>query len=111
MLLEIAQPISLLLCILSLFRVFHAAFLAPAVDWDQRIVHSLALLAVSACICAVSGLIFLEAGSAATVESTSLRSTLPVRLFFWSACGIVVLFLTCWYLETHFVLYRDVRRL
>jgi hypothetical protein len=34
-----------------------------------------------------------------------------VRLFCWAAGVMVVLFLLGWYLQTHTVLYRDVRRL
>jgi hypothetical protein len=111
MLLEIAQPVSLLLCLLSLFRVFYAAFLTPASYWDQRIEPALGMLAVAAGICVASGLIFRAASLGAGVEAKSFASTLPVRLFCWAAGVMVVLFLLGWYLQTHTVLYRDVRRL
>ncbi len=81
MLLEIAQPVGFLLCLLSLSRVFYAAFLMPVSYWDQRIEHALGLLAVSAGICVVSGFIFREA-SLGTGAPHSLRSTLPMRLIF-----------------------------
>jgi hypothetical protein len=111
MLLEIAQPVSFLLCLLSLWHVFYAAFLAPASDPAQRIVESLGPLALSAAISLISGMIFREVTLDTGVKPGSLASTLPVRLFFWSAGAILVLFLASWYLETHSVLYRDVRRL
>ena len=111
MLLEIAQPVSLLLCLLSLFRVFYAAFMTPVSFCEERVVPALSHLALSAAICLVSGFIFREAGTATGAGPHSLNSTLPVRLFCWSAGVMLVLFLACWYLQTHTVLYRDVRRL
>lgn len=108
MLFEIAQPVSLLLCLLSLLRVFYAAFLMPVSDWQQRIVPSLGPLALAAGICLLSGLIFREAGMGAGRQA--LASTLPVRLFVWSVTVMMMLFLLGWYLETHAVFYRDVRR-
>ena len=33
MLVEVAKPVTLISCILSLFAVFHTAFLAPSSEW------------------------------------------------------------------------------
>jgi hypothetical protein len=108
MLLEIAQPVSFLLCLLSLFRVFYAAFLTPVSYWDERIEPALGMLALAGGICLVSGLIF-RAASLGTGAPPALSSTLPVRLFCWCAGVMVMLFLLGWYLQTHTVLYRDAR--
>jgi len=110
MLLELAKPIALCLCLLSLYAVFHAAFLAPAEDLEQRIWESVELMSLAAGICVVSGLIFREWESLRG-GSSSLASTLPVQLFCWAAGLIVVMFLAAWYLETHVIFYRDLRRM
>ena len=50
MFIEFAKPVSLIFCILSLYAVFHAAFLNPASDLEQRVHESLHFLALAACI-------------------------------------------------------------
>ena len=135
MLLELAKPIALCLCLLSLYAVFYAAFLAPAEDWEQRIWESVELMSLAAGICVVSGLIFREPieapndqlevewrawrrrwkereGWEETEERKPerLMDTLPMRLFCWASALMVFLFVASWYLETYVVFYRDVRR-
>jgi hypothetical protein len=127
-LLEIAKPVALVLCMLSLCSVFYTAFLAPASDLEQRIWDSLSLLSLAAGICLSSGLIFREESHAAgevrhaggglrhagggpsRAARDPLLRTLPVQMFCWGAGLIVVLFAASWYLETYCVFYRDVRR-
>ena len=111
MLFEIAQPVSLLLCVLSLYRVFHVAFLEPAAAWNERILASAGMLAISAAICLVSGMIFCEGYQDRDTGIKRFTSTLPVQLFCWAASLMVLLFLAAWYLETNCIFYRDVRRL
>jgi hypothetical protein len=36
--------------------------------------------------------------------------TLPVQIFCWAVCLMLVLFLASWYLETYCIFYKDVRR-
>jgi hypothetical protein len=103
MLLELTKPVALVLCLASLLAVFYTAFLAPSGDLEQTIWRSTMLLSLAAGICFSSGMIFREH------DETVLR-TLPVQLFCWAACGMLVLFLSAWYLETHCIFYRDVRR-
>lgn len=134
MLLELLRPVSLLLSIFSLYRVFYAAFLRPDVVMEQRVWDSLELLSVSAAICLVSGLIFREpiplSNEKLEIEyrhwreqlsraegwrepqrrRDPLMSTLPVQLFCWAAVLMATLFLLSWYLETYYILYRDPRR-
>ncbi len=135
MLLEIARPVALLLCILSLCCVFHSAFLIQASDLEQRIWSSLELLSIAAAICLVSGLIFREPLEASDdrlevewrawrqrwkelegwkdpeqASPERLMETLPMRLFCWGAGLMVVLFVAAWYLETYVIPYAGLRR-
>ncbi len=108
MLAEIARPIVLVLCILSLYGVFHAAFLVPASTLDQRIFDSLGLLVPAAGIALASGLIFREAVTN-PAHHPRLISTLPVQMFCWASAIMFILFLVAWYLEAHCIFYRDIR--
>jgi hypothetical protein len=108
MLLEIAKPIALLLCILALCSVFYTAFLVPASGLEQRIWDSLILLSLAAGICLSSGMIFREATQSG-VEP--LTRTLPVQMFCWAVGLMMAWFLVSWYLETYCIFYKDLRRL
>ena len=109
MFVEVAKPITLLFSILSLYGVFHTAFLLPAADAEQRLSESLALLALAAGICLLSGLIFREAPENRDIRCDRLLATLPVQLFCWASTVMLILFLVSWYLETHCIFYRDIR--
>jgi hypothetical protein len=116
MLLELARPVALLLCILSLYAVFHTAFLLPGTGLEQTIWNSLQLLAVAAGISLVSGLIFQEQPSqeppsqeppsgarvapmpGERLNGTRLIATLPMQLFCWTSIAILALFIAAWYL-------------
>src|SRR5271168_3140136 len=104
-LVEVAKPVTLLLCILSLYAVFHTAFLIPGRTVEERVWDSLGLLALAAGISVVSGLIFRE-GEHAGVR---LGGTLPMQIFVWATGIMVVLFVVSWYLESYVIFYRDVR--
>jgi hypothetical protein len=106
MLVEIAKPLTLFFCILSLYAVFHAALLNPSVDMQDRISDSVARLLLAALISFVSGLVFRAANGTGCVR---LTATLPVQLFCWAAGAMLVLFVVSWYLESHCIFYRDVR--
>jgi hypothetical protein len=107
MLVEIAKPIALTLCMLSLFAVFYTAFLVPASDLEQRSWDSLILLSLAAGICLSSGMIFCDGRQTGI---GALARTLPVQMFCWAACLMLVWFVASWYLETYCVFYKDVRR-
>ena len=109
MLLELAKPVALLLCLLSLCSVFHTLFftiedphliLQPHQAFRDRIIHSLLLLALSAGICLLGGLIFREAEPD---PHPSLATTLPLRIFYWTTGTMVVMFFLAWFLETHYI--------
>src|SRR6266702_4298252 len=103
LLMEFAKPVALVLCMLSLCAVFNSAFLVPASDLQQRAWDSLILLSLAVGICLSGGMIFRD-------SAQTLTRTLPVQMFFWAACLMLALFLASWYLETHCVFYKDVRR-
>ena len=108
MLVELAKPIALAMCLLSLCAVFNAAFLHPASGPDQSIWEVALLLSLAAGIAVSSGMIFRESNKDG-IET--VMHTLPVRLFCWAVGTMVVLFFASWYLETHVIFYRDMRRL
>ena len=104
--LEVAKPIAVALCMLSLCAVFNAAFLVPASDLESRLSATVILLSLTVGICLASGMIFRE--SAEPGADRPMR-TLPVQMFCWAVSLMLVLFLVSWYLETHCIFYKDVR--
>ena len=106
---EIARPITLISCILSLYAVFHVAFLDPSLDFHQRIYDSLGLLAVAAVLCVIAGWIFHAPMRGTRTGRASIATTLPLQMFFWASGAMLVLFLLSWYLRTNCIFYRDIR--
>jgi len=109
MLLELAKPVALLLCLLSLVAVFHTLFfsiedphliLQPHQAFRDRIIDSLLLLALSAGICLLGGLVFRESEPD---PHPSLATTLPMQLFYWGTGIMLVMFFLAWFLETHYI--------
>jgi hypothetical protein len=109
MLLELAKPLSLLASMLSLLVVFHTAFLGSETEFDQRIYDSLIVLALSAGVSLVSGLLFRETLHPTQTRAMRILETFPMLVFFWTTGVMLVVFVVAWYLETHCILYRDVR--
>jgi hypothetical protein len=109
MLMELAKPVTFILCILSLYALFINAFLVPSNDMYEKICDCLGLLMLAAGAALISGLSFSRAASEPYGRPAQLLDTLPVRLFCWASSIMVVLFIVAWYLETHCVFYRDVR--
>ena len=108
MLMEIAKPVTLIFCSLSLYAVFNAAFLGLSIDPHQRICESLLQLALAAVMAVISGLIFRDATPGPYAHTTRLTATLPMQIFCWAAGVMLVLFMLSWYLETHCIFYRDI---
>jgi hypothetical protein len=109
MLLELAKPVALLLCLLSLYALFHTLFFAiedpqiifqPHQALDDRVFHALWLFALSAAISLIGGIIFREA---APRPHPSLSATLPLQLFYWATGIMLVMFFLAWFLETHYI--------
>ncbi len=109
MLVDLARPLTLVLCMCSLCAVFNAAFLDSAIDMSQRIGPALARLAIAAAICVLSGLLFLAPRDDHDVKAHQLSDTLPVQLLFWASGIMAIVFLVSWYLQVHCVFFRSTR--
>jgi hypothetical protein len=108
MLTEIARPVTLILCIVSLYAVFCAAFLDPAGDLDRRVPLSLERLTLAAAISLASALVFRRT-QAPHAPRPRVAATLPARIFGWTTAAMLILFLVSWCLKNYPVFYRDVR--
>jgi hypothetical protein len=106
---EFAKLAALLLCLLSVYAVFHSLFfsienpqlfLQPRHTFVDRILDSLLLLGISAAISFLGGVIFREAEPA---PHPSLAKTLPLLIFSWATSIMTVLFFLAWFLETHYI--------
>jgi cation transport ATPase len=98
MFLDLAKAISFFSCILALYHASIHTFFVPGARWEERLVMAAARLGFAACICFLAGFVFTWPGRSNPDRFLRVTATLPVRLFFWSAAGIVVLFLSSWYL-------------
>ena len=108
-LLEFAKLAALLLCMLSLYAIFRTLFLSietprPILQSPQvftnRILNALLLIALSAAISLLGGIIFREAEPD---PHPSLASTLPLQVFSWATSIMLVLFFLAWFVETHYI--------
>ncbi len=108
MLVEIAKPFALLLCMVSLCALFFTAFLAPSGDLQQRILDSLEMLALAGGISLMSGLIFRDSEPEHSTDHARLAATLPIQVFCWATGTMVILFVVSWYLETHCIFFRNI---
>jgi hypothetical protein len=102
MLLELARPLSFFLSMLSLYPVLVAAFFVPGTRWEERLIAAVLHIALSGCMCLMSGLVF-SRPSPENPQGERLMSTLPVRIFIWAMVGMALLFALSWYLEENFV--------
>jgi hypothetical protein len=108
MFLELAKSASLLASIVSLCALFHATFLGLETNLEERLWNILGMLIVATAISFLSGELF-RAKQSPTRTSDSLTATLPVKLFLWAIGIMLILFLVAWYLETHYIFYKDIR--
>ncbi|HKN20811.1 MAG TPA: hypothetical protein VJX73_05315 [Terracidiphilus sp.] len=102
MFLDIGRVLSFILSMLSLYAVLESAFFVPGSDWLERLNLSLLRIAIAACVCFASGILFALPHAKAESE-TPITSTLPVQLFFWAMAGVVILFVLSSYLEVYYV--------
>jgi hypothetical protein len=107
MLLELLRPLSFFAGMLSLYPVMLSAFFVPGTRWEERFYAALLRVAVSACICFASGLLYTHPAGHETPSSHEaahgLLTTLPVRLFFSAIGGMALLFALSWWLDTYYV--------
>ncbi|HTV82261.1 MAG TPA: hypothetical protein VME18_06390 [Acidobacteriaceae bacterium] len=100
----IAKFLALASSILSLCVLMGHAFFVPGSPWGDRLLNSLILLGLSACVCFAAGLIFELPDRKFDPEPTPrLTQTLPVRLFFWAAGLMAVIFAISWFLAVDYV--------
>jgi hypothetical protein len=103
MLLDISRALSCILSMLSLYAVLESAFFVPGSDWLERLNLSLLRIAIAACICFASGILFALPAAKSAKNDMPITSTLPVQLFFWAMAGVVILFVVSSYLEVYYV--------
>jgi hypothetical protein len=108
-LLEFAKLGALLLCMLSLYVVFRTLFLSiedphailqPPQVFTNRIFDALLLIALSAAISLLGGIIFRESEPK---PHSSLAATLPLQIFSWATSIMLTLFVLARFLETHYI--------
>jgi cation transport ATPase len=98
-LLDLSKAVSLIMSILSLYALLVSAFFVPGSRWEERLANSLLRIALAACMCFLSGLLF----QSTEKDEPPVTRTLPVRLFFWALAGMALLFFLSWYLEEYYV--------
>jgi hypothetical protein len=107
MLLELLRPLSFFAGMLSLYPVMLSAFFVPGTRWEERLYAALLRVAVSACLCFASGLLYTHPAGHQTTSrheaADGLLSTLPVRLFFCAIGGMALLFALSWWLDAYYV--------
>jgi hypothetical protein len=96
--LELGKALSFFCSLLALFWTAVGAFTWPGTHWEDRAWLGLFRLLFAAAVCLSSGVLFRWPVRTNPDAGQPLASTLPMRLFFWGASGIVLLFLASWYL-------------
>jgi hypothetical protein len=103
MFLELAKFVSLLLSILALDAVFHAAFMGSSSDLEQRLLPALRMLLLAAAICLGSGYIFRAWEQKAGRRNASLTASFPMQIFWWASGTMALLFALAWYLQAYYL--------
>jgi hypothetical protein len=93
MLLELGRVVSFFLSIAALYAVAINTFFIAASHWRTQLSVMLLHLAVAACVCLGSGMLFAYPGD------RRLTATMPVRLFLWALAILPVLFAVGWYIS------------
>jgi hypothetical protein len=99
---EAGKALSFMLSILSLYPIIVSAFFVPGTHWEERLSMALLRIALAACVCFASGLLFAYSPRSGG-KSEPLMRTLPVQMFLWTLAGVAVFFVISWYLETYYV--------
>ena len=100
MLRELLKPVALLMCILSQYAVFQAAFLEPAKDMQHRMLEALAMSGLAGAVSLLGGWIFRD-GDLGIRRDARLAKTWPVQFYCWCSAGMAVLFAMAWYIESN----------
>jgi hypothetical protein len=116
LMLEFAKAISFFLCIVSLYHAAIHTFFLPGTYWRERLAYALVRLAFAACVCLLSGMLFLVPTRTNPDRNLTLSHTPPVRLYLWSLACIVALFTVGWFLSDlfqqtgHFITFRHLEK-
>jgi hypothetical protein len=102
MFLELAKFVSLLLSILSLDALFHAAFMGSSSDLEQRLLPSFQMLLLAAAVCMGSGYIFRIWEQKTGKRNASLATSFPMQIFWWASGTMILLFALAWLLQAYF---------
>jgi hypothetical protein len=98
MLLDLGKALSFFACIGFVYHAAIHTFFVPGARWKDRLAFALMKLALAACACFLSGMVFTWPTRTNPDRGLALTATLPVRFFFWSTAVIAALFLSSWYL-------------
>ncbi len=98
MLLDLAKALSFFTCIVVIYHAAIQTFFVPGGRWEERLALALFKLALAACVCFLSGMVFTWPSRGNPDRGMALTSTLPVRFFLWSSAAIAALFLSSWFL-------------
>ncbi|AXC15331.1 hypothetical protein ACPOL_6087 [Acidisarcina polymorpha] len=96
---ELAKAVALILSIVSIYALLGSAFFVPGSPWQYRLAGAVETLAMCACVCFASGLLF----SISERSEPPVTRTLPVQLFYWALAGTVLMFLLSRYLEVYYI--------
>ena len=114
--LEFAKAISFFFCIVVLYQTAIHTFFLPGTRWRERLIFALARLAFAACVCLLSGLLFLWPTRTNPDRNLTLSHTPPVRLYLWSLACMAGLFVVGWFLSDlaqqsgHFITFRNLEK-
>jgi hypothetical protein len=114
--LEFAKAVSFFLCIVALYQAAIHTFFLPGTHWRERLVYALVRLAFAACVCLLSGMLFLWPTRTNPDRNLTLSHTLPVRLYLWSLACIAALFTVGWFFSDlaaqcgHFITLRNLEK-
>ncbi len=97
MLLDLGKALSFFTCIVVVYHAAIHTLFVPGAQWEEGLALALLKLALAACVCFLSGMVFTWPTSTNPDRGVALSATLPVRFFFWSSAVIVVLLLSSWY--------------
>ena len=103
MLLDLGRAVSFILSIIVLYWVMLGAFFVPGTRWQERLAECAIRVALAACVCFASGLMFAWRPAESRQAGPSPIATLPMRLFFWGLGAMAGLFALSWYIEEYFL--------
>src|SRR5580692_11342105 len=93
MFLDLTKALSFFACIVVVYHAAIHTLFVPGARWEERLAFALLKLALAACVCFLSGIVFTWPTRTKPDHGLALSATLPVRFFYWASAAIAVLFL------------------